>query len=83
VIVQVWVVKESATCTCAEAHVSHRRLGAARLHNCRYIRARNALIPLAEQRASVRAPQGGPEWTAAYLMAMEHLVEEARISGLL
>lgn len=78
---QVEVVKEAETCWCPESHVSYRRLPAARLHNCRYIRARNALIDVAQRLADVVAPSGGSVWTAAYLAAMDKLCEVARANG--
>ena len=90
--VQVWVSHEAETCNCSEAYVptyrdgfehAPRRLPAARLHNCEYIRRRNALIPMAQKMAKLKSPHGGYDWSAAYTEAMERLVAEARASGLL
>lgn len=90
--VQVWVSPEAETCHCPEAYVptyrdgfEHvpRRLQAAHLHNCQYIRLRNAFIPAAQRIAKRTAPHGGVAWVVAYTEAMERLVAEARVSGLL
>lgn len=91
---RVWVSPkaEAGTCQCPEAYVptyrdgfEHvpRRLPAARLHDCQYIRLRNALIPAAQKIAKRKSPHGGYEWSAAYTAAMECLAAEARASGLL
>lgn len=75
-------------CDCTEANVStyrggSRRLEAASLHNCDYIKRRNAFIPQAQQIAKYVAPHGGYGWGAAFIEAMDRLVGEARASGLL
>lgn len=90
--VRVWTSPEAETCQCPEAFVptykdghehTPRRLPAARLHNCEYIRLRNAFIPAAQRIAKRKCPHGGYGWSVAYMEAMEQLVAEARVSGLL
>lgn len=88
IAVRVWVTPEAETCTCSEAYVEggtegQRRLATALLHNCEYIRRRNALIYQARKRARTMVPIGGYGWAIAFLDAMDALVAEARQNGLL
>jgi hypothetical protein len=62
-------------------------------HDCRYVQARNALIPLAERLADEQVPPPGRShvahiwdsaaWDTAFLLAMENLARSARAAGLL
>jgi hypothetical protein len=78
------------TCQCAEAHYRSTRTGALlpmpAVHDCGYIRDRNALIPLAADHANALHPKPherklirgwGIAWSACFLGAMQELLRES------
>lgn len=47
-------------------------------HSCDYVAWRNTFIPEAAAQADSACTNGTPEWTRAFLAAMEALIEAAR-----
>lgn len=96
-------LRQPPSCQCAEARLEvvdgYGRptgeivpLRSSERHDCRYVQARNALIPLAEGIANEQVPQPSNHmgqnwdtaaWDKAFLLGMEELVKAARLAQLL
>ena len=69
------------SCTCAESRLYGER-NDFRAHDCAYVKARNALIPLAERYADKHAQSDTTEWSQIFCRRMNDLMKQnGRSSG--
>lgn len=83
-------IETSPACRCPEATILVMKsahappqaiIPAPAGHSCAYVKARNALIPIAERKATWDVGRHSPHWSRAFVKAMEELAAEAYRAG--
>lgn len=62
----------------ADGKVSVSEIRAPLVHDCKYVKARDALIPKAERIAQEKTKPGGPSFSANFMEAMNELWRNRR-----